>query len=54
MGPAVLVLVGLFLLLLILSVKTVENHASTVMTRLAIHDRVELARYAIREGLVEA
>jgi len=37
-----------------LSVKTVENHASNVMTRLAIHDRVELARYAIREGLVEA
>jgi len=37
-----------------LSVKTVENHATNVMTRLAIHDRVELARYAIREGLVEA
>ncbi len=37
-----------------LSVKTVENHAQNVMSRLAIHDRVELARYAIREGLVEA
>lgn len=37
-----------------LSVKTVENHASSVMSRLEIHDRVELARFAIREGLVEA
>lgn len=37
-----------------LSVKTVENHTANVMRRLDIHDRVDLARYAIREGLVEA
>jgi DNA-binding NarL/FixJ family response regulator len=37
-----------------LSVKTVENHTANVMKRLDIHDRVELTRFAIREGLVEA
>lgn len=37
-----------------LSVKTVENHSANLMKRLGIHDRVELARFAIREGLVEA
>lgn len=37
-----------------LSVKTIENHASNIMKRLDIHDRVELARFAIREGLVQA
>ncbi len=37
-----------------LSVKTVENHATNLMTRLKIHDRVELTRLAIREGLVQA
>lgn len=36
-----------------LSVKTVENHAASVMNRLEIHDRVALTRFAIREGLIE-
>lgn len=36
-----------------LSVKTVDNHSTSLMTKLNIHDRVELARYAIREGLAE-
>lgn len=36
------------------SVKTVENHCSNIMKKLDIHDRVELALYAIREGLAEA
>jgi DNA-binding NarL/FixJ family response regulator len=36
-----------------LSVKTVENHASSLMNRLSIHDRVGLTRLAIRERLVE-
>lgn len=36
-----------------LSVKTVEKHCTNLMTKLDIHDRVELSRYAIREGLVE-
>lgn len=35
------------------SPKTVDAHRSAIMEKLAIHDRVELARYAIREGLVE-
>jgi len=37
-----------------LSVKTIENHSASIMTRLDIHDRVELTRFAIREGLIEA
>jgi len=32
--------------------KTVEHHKANVMTKLKIHDRVLLARIAIREGLV--
>lgn len=36
------------------SVKTVEGHAERLMTKLDIHDRVELARFAIREGLADA
>lgn len=37
-----------------ISVKTVDRHSSNLMTKLDIHDRVELARFAIREGLAEA
>lgn len=37
-----------------LSVKTVDNHSTSLMSKLNIHDRVELTRYAIREGLAEA
>ncbi len=36
-----------------LSVKTVDNHCTSLMNKLDIHDRVELARFAIREGLAE-
>lgn len=36
------------------SPKTVDAHRTSIMEKLDIHDRVELARYAIREGLVEA
>ncbi len=32
---------------------TVDNHRKAIMNKLGIHDRVELARYAIAEGLVE-
>jgi DNA-binding NarL/FixJ family response regulator len=35
-----------------LSVKTVDNHSTSLMTKLDIHDRVDLARYAIREGII--
>lgn len=33
---------------------TVERHIENLMAKLDIHDRVELARFAIREGLAEA
>jgi len=37
-----------------ISVKTVQHHVTHLMDKLEIHDRVELTRFAIREGLVEA
>jgi DNA-binding NarL/FixJ family response regulator len=37
-----------------LSVKTVDHHTTRLMKKLDIHDRVDLARFAIREGLAEA
>lgn len=37
-----------------ISVKTVENHSTNLMGKLNIHDRVKLARFAIREGVAEA
>jgi DNA-binding NarL/FixJ family response regulator len=37
-----------------ISIKTVDRHTFNLMEKLDIHDRVELARYAIREGLAEA
>ena len=36
-----------------ISVHTVNRHTTGLMGKLAIHDRVELARYAFREGLAE-
>ena len=36
------------------SVKTIHKHCQNIMLKLDIHDRVELARFAIREGLAEA
>ena len=36
-----------------ISHKTVDNHCANLMRKLDIHDRVELARYAIREGLAD-
>ncbi len=35
------------------SPKTIDAHRSSIMDKLDLHDRVELARFAIREGLVE-
>lgn len=34
--------------------KTVEKHAENLMRKLDIHDRVQLARFAIREGILSA
>jgi DNA-binding NarL/FixJ family response regulator len=39
--------------LLGISPKTVEKHCDHLMDKLDIHDRVKLARYAIREGLTQ-
>ena len=39
--------------LLDISPKTVEKHCDHIMDKLEIHDRVKLARYAIREGLTQ-
>ncbi len=36
------------------SPKTVDAHRASIMDKLGLHDRVDLARFAIREGLVEA
>jgi len=36
-----------------LSTKTIENHTTSLMGKLKIHDRVDLARFALREGLAE-
>ena len=35
------------------SYKTIDAHQQSIMKKLRIHDRVDLVRYAIREGLVE-
>jgi len=37
-----------------ISYKTADRHKVNLMKKLDIHDRVELARYAIREGIIEA
>lgn len=36
-----------------LSEKTVENHRANAMRKLGMRDRVELVRYAIRQGLID-
>lgn len=37
-----------------LSLKSVDSHKYRIMNKLHIHDRVELCRFAIREGLTDA
>jgi DNA-binding NarL/FixJ family response regulator len=39
--------------LLVIAPKTVESHRANILQKLAMRDRVELTRYAIRAGLVE-
>ncbi len=36
-----------------LSIKTVDHHQTRLMRKLDIHDRVEIVRFAIREGLAK-
>ena len=39
--------------LLVISPKTVERHRENILAKLGMRDRVELVRYAIRQGLVQ-
>jgi DNA-binding NarL/FixJ family response regulator len=39
--------------LLFISVKTVERHRANLLAKLGLKDRLDLARYAIRAGLIE-
>jgi DNA-binding NarL/FixJ family response regulator len=39
---------------LFLSVKTVDRHRQNILDKLGMSDRVELTRYAIRRGLIQA
>ena len=39
---------------LFISEKTVERHRTNILAKLGMRDRVELTRYAIRRGLIEA
>ncbi|HJS94293.1 MAG TPA: response regulator transcription factor [Solirubrobacteraceae bacterium] len=38
---------------LVISEKTVERHRANILDKLGMRDRVELTRYAIRQGLIE-
>jgi DNA-binding NarL/FixJ family response regulator len=38
---------------LVISVKTVDRHRANILQKLQLRDRLDLARYAIRSGLVE-
>jgi len=39
---------------LVLSVKTVERHRENIMTKLDLHNRVDLVKFAMRKGLILA
>jgi DNA-binding NarL/FixJ family response regulator len=39
---------------LFISIKTVERHRQNILEKLGMNDRVELTRYAIRRGLIQA
>ena len=38
--------------MLVISVKTVDRHRENIMSKLDIHNRVELVKYAIKKGLI--
>lgn len=39
---------------LAISVKTVQTHRTHIMEKLDLHDRVDIVRYAVRTGLIQA
>jgi DNA-binding NarL/FixJ family response regulator len=39
--------------MLVISIKTVDQHRTNMLDKLGMHDRVDLTRYAIRRGLIE-
>ena len=39
--------------LLNVSIKTVESHRYNIMDKLDMHDKIELAKYAIRKGIIQ-
>lgn len=40
--------------MLFISIKTVHRHRANLLSKLGLRDRLELTRYAIRVGLIEA
>lgn len=38
---------------LVISVKTVDRHRENIMTKLNLHNRVDLVKYALKKGLIE-
>jgi DNA-binding NarL/FixJ family response regulator len=40
--------------MLVISAKTVERHRANILSKLGMRDRLQLTRYAIRAGLIEA
>jgi DNA-binding NarL/FixJ family response regulator len=38
--------------ILVITAKTVEGHKTNLMTKLGIHNRIELVKYALRKGII--
>ncbi len=38
---------------LVISPKTVEGHRGSLMSKLNLHDRIDLVKYALRKGLID-
>jgi two-component system response regulator NreC len=39
--------------MLVISPKTVEGHRSSLMSKLDLHNRIDLVKYALRKGLID-